>query len=70
VTADDYRVDLGFDGRDEPVRLHVVPAGTEAERAWCRAALANGPTTDWADLRWSHRMVVRGPDPDTAEAGS
>ena len=39
---------------------HVLPQGTDAERAWC-AALAEGSLQqNWADLRWADRIVIGG----------
>ncbi len=72
VTPEDFRLDLRFEGLADPVVLHVVPGGTEAERSWCRAAAKHGPNCGWADLRWPRRMVVRGlaRDPVAAEVGS
>jgi hypothetical protein len=60
VTPADYRLVLSFDDADRVVSLHVAPEVTAAERAWCRDARDRGPISDWADLRWPNRMVLRG----------
>ena len=60
VTPADYSLRLlPSEGGAERV-IHVVPQGTDAERAWC-AALADGSLHQtWADLRWGDRIVVGG----------
>jgi len=69
VTPADYRLVLSFDGVDRAVTLHVGPEATTAERTWCRTTKDHGPASDWADLRWSNRMVLRGPDSPPAGPG-
>jgi hypothetical protein len=71
VTPADLRVSLLIDDGREAV-IHVTPDGTEAERVWCRAVRSGGGTAEWADLRWPHRMVVRGDGDDSpaVEVGS
>ena len=60
ITPADYRLRLQPpDGGPERI-IHVVPQGTDAERAWC-AALAEGSLHQtWADLRWADRIVIGG----------
>ncbi len=69
VTPADYRLTLSFDGAGRAVALHVSPEATAAERAWCRSTRDHGPVSDWADLRWQNRMVVRGAEPPAAGLG-
>jgi len=60
VTPADYRVDIRLNGGDRVTAVHVTPDGTEAERQWCEDVRTSGETMEWADLRWPHRMVLRG----------
>jgi hypothetical protein len=60
VTPSDYRLQLELSGGGPEIVIHVVPQGTNAEKAWC-AAVANGSLTQtWADLRWMDRIVLGG----------
>ena len=60
VTPSDYRLQLELSGGGPEIVIHVVPQGTNAEKAWC-AAVTNGSLTQtWADLRWMDRIVLGG----------
>jgi hypothetical protein len=60
VTPSDYRLQLELSGGGPEIVIHVLPQGTNAEKAWC-AAVANGSLTQtWADLRWMDRIVLGG----------
>jgi hypothetical protein len=51
---------LELSGGGPEIVIHVVPQGTNAEKAWC-AAVTNGSLTQtWADLRWMDRIVLGG----------
>jgi hypothetical protein len=60
ITPADYRLRLAPpEGGPERI-IHVLPQGTDAERAWC-AALDDGSLHQtWADLRWADRIVIGG----------
>ena len=60
ITPADYSVDLWFDDPERMTTIHVIPEGTVAEAAWCELVMNGEVMVDWADLRWPHRMVLRG----------
>lgn len=59
VTPSDYRVEMRFDGPSRTATVHVIPEGTDAERAWCDLVKSENAAVEWADLRWPHRLVMR-----------
>lgn len=60
VTPADYRVEIRLNHGDQVTTLHVMPDGTEAEEQWCERVKMRNESMEWADLRWPHRMVLRG----------
>ncbi|MEE4272444.1 MAG: hypothetical protein V2I67_12265 [Thermoanaerobaculales bacterium] len=60
VTPADYRVEIRLNDGDHVTTVHVTPDGTAAEKQWCENVKTSGGTMEWADLRWPHRMVLRG----------
>jgi len=60
VTPVDYRVELSFDGPHRRTTVHVTPEGTLAEKAWSELVRNESANIEWADLRWAHRLVLRG----------
>lgn len=60
VTPVDYRVELDFETPGRTTTVHVTPEGTEAEKAWCELVNHENANIEWADLRWAHRLVLRG----------
>ena len=60
VTPSDYRLQLQPSGGGPDIVIHVLPQGTDAEKAWCAAAADNSLTQTWADLRWTDRIVLGG----------
>ena len=59
VTPSDYRVEIRFAEPSRMSTVHVVPDGTDAERAWCDLVKSERAAVEWADLRWPHRLVMR-----------
>jgi len=59
VTPGDFRVELRFDEPSRISTVHVIPDGTDAERAWCDLVKTENATVEWADLRWPYRLVMR-----------
>lgn len=60
VTPVDYRVELDLDTPGRRTTVHVIPEGTEAEKAWGELLRDESANIEWADLRWAHRLVLRG----------
>jgi len=60
VTPSDYRLQLQPSGGGPDIVIHVLPQGTDAEKAWCAAVADNSLTQTWADLRWTDRIVLGG----------
>jgi len=60
VTPSDYRLQLQPSGGGPDIVIHVLPQGTDAEKAWCGAVADNSLTQTWADLRWTDRIVLGG----------
>ena len=60
ITPLDYRLRLHVSGEGPEMVVHVLPTGTEAERAWSAAVAGGSMTRPWADLRWSDRIVIGG----------
>ena len=60
VTPSDYKLRLQPLGGGPEVIIHVLPQGTEAEKAWSAAVTDGSLTQTWADLRWTDRIVFGG----------
>jgi hypothetical protein len=60
VTPSDYRLQLQPSDGGPDIVIHVLPHGTNAEKAWCAAVTDGSLTQTWADLRWTDRMVLGG----------
>ena len=60
VTPSDYRLQLQPSGGGPDIVIHVLPQGSNAEKAWCAAVTDGSLTQTWADLRWTDRIVLGG----------
>jgi hypothetical protein len=58
ITPTDFRLRLQPSGDGPEMVVHVLPAGTEAEEAWCAAIAQGTMNRSWADLRWADRIVI------------
>jgi hypothetical protein len=60
VTPSDYRLQLQPSSGGPEIVVHVLPRGTDAEKAWCAAVADGSLARTWADLRWPDRIVIGG----------
>lgn len=60
VTPIDYRVLLQPAGAERESTIHVLPQGSSAESAWSAGVAAGTLDLQWADLRWTDRIVIGG----------
>lgn len=60
VTPSDFRLQLEQSGGGPEIVIHVLPQGTDAEKAWCAAVADGSQSRTWADLRWTDRIVFGG----------
>jgi len=60
ITPADFRLRVLPAGGGAERTIHVLPQGTDAERAWCAALAEASLHQTWADLRWADRIVIGG----------
>jgi hypothetical protein len=60
ITPSDYRLRLQPSGGGPERVVHVVPQGSDAEKAWCAAVADGSLKQTGADLRSTDRIVIGG----------